>query len=520
MTIELAPALEEVGAGLSGDGSVLTGSAPRDADVALATGEPRVARNFVALLGGQLVTWTMTIVWTLIVPRVLGPRGFGVVTAALSVSGVFAIILGLGTRSYLVREIVIHRERAAKLMGTAIVLRLLLAPVVAVTAVVFAILAHYDHEQAVALYLAATMNVLLLLYDPLQAMFQAVERMKYLAFSDIINKSAQSLIGIAVALAGLGAVGITANMAVIAVVVLALNILWMRRFIRVDLRTNLRMMGSMVKHSFTYWATGVFFTIYLWVDAIMLSVMTGSRVVGWYGASTTIFQTLMFLPGLLSTTWLPRLVEAFKVSREHLYRTARKPLEFVLVISAPMAAGTAMAGHAMVHVLYGSAYAHAVPVVVILGLCLPPTYMNMMMSGVLIAEGRQVVFQWLMVGATIVNPAVNLVLIPITQRRYHNGAIGAAIALLATELLVAVGAFMFVHRVFDRTALRRWGLAAVASAAMWCVAYAAQPLGEAVALAAGVLTLLVLIVTLRLPTDEELRFLRQGAGRVKARLIP
>ena len=38
-------------------------------------------------------------------------------------------------------------------------------------------------------------------------------------------------------------------------------------------------------------------------------------MVGWYGASSQLFQTLMFLPALVQTAWLPRLVTAFGRSR-------------------------------------------------------------------------------------------------------------------------------------------------------------------------------------------------------------
>lgn len=479
---------------------------------------PRVARNFLALFGGQMATWTMTLVWTLVVPRVLGPAGFGVVTAAISLSGVFAIFLGLGTRTYLVREIVLHPERGPSLVGTAIVLRLALAPLVALAAYIFARLAHYHHEQALALYLAAAANVLVLLNEPVLAMFQAIERMKYLALGDVINKSAQSTFGIALTLAGLGAVGITGNMAVAAALVMGLSILWLRRFAHIELRTNLRALTKMARDSTPFWAIGVFLTLYLWIDTIMLSLMTNSRVVGWYGASTTILQTLMFIPNLMATTWLPRLVSAFKRSPAELYATARKPLELVLVISAPVAAACAMAGHTIAHVLYGRGYAHAAPVLVLLGLGVPATYLSITLTHVMIAAGRQKTFQWLMLAATAINPAINLVLIPAAQKRYHNGAIGAAAALLITELIVAAGAAVIVRPIFNRAVLRRGALAFAASAAMWVVAYVARPLGTPASLGAGALCLLTLTFVCRIPTAEELSFVR-GASRNLARLL-
>ena len=52
-------------------------------------------------------------------PRALGPAGFGVIMAAIAITGIFAVVLGLGTRNYLVREIVVDQHEAPRLLGTA-----------------------------------------------------------------------------------------------------------------------------------------------------------------------------------------------------------------------------------------------------------------------------------------------------------------------------------------------------------------------------------------------------------------
>ena len=54
-----------------------------------------------------------------------------------------------------------------------------------------------------ALLLAAAATVFVQIAEPLQAGFQATERMEYLAYSDIISKSGQGLVGIVVVLIGL-----------------------------------------------------------------------------------------------------------------------------------------------------------------------------------------------------------------------------------------------------------------------------------------------------------------------------
>jgi O-antigen/teichoic acid export membrane protein len=476
----------------------------------------RLGRNRGALAGGQLVTWTMTLVWTLVVPRALGPSGLGLVVSAMSVSGVIGIVLGLGTRTYLVRELVVSPAQAPSLLGTAMVLRLGLAPLFALATVVYAQVADHGHDATIVLYLVGASTVLTLLAEPLQAAFQAMERMQYLAYSDVINKTAQSLAGIAIVSVGLRAVGIAASMAGIAALVLGLNVRWLVRVGRIDVRTNAARLLVMARESVAYWAFAVFSMLYLWIDTIMLTWMTRSEVVGWYGAPIRLFQTLMFLPVLISTAWLPRLVSAFGDGEEALRRAARKPIELVLLLSAPMAAGTAMAASVIVPILYGSQYRHAVPVMIVLGLCLPPMYLNIMLSQILVAAKRQTAWTWVMVCATIVNPIFNVVLIPFTEHRFGNGAIGAAVSLLATELVLVTWGFVIVGRaVFDRASLRRSVLATAASAAMWAVAYAVRPLGAVPAVAAGVLAFGVLVIALRIPSPEEIAFVRRHLGRLR-----
>jgi O-antigen/teichoic acid export membrane protein len=474
----------------------------------------RLARNLTALLGGQAVTWTMTLLWTLIVPRALGPAGLGLVVTAMSVCGVVSLVLGLGTRTYIMREIVVDQADAPRLVGTGIMLRLLTAPLFAIALVVYAHFADYDHEARLVLYLVGAATILTLLAEPMQAGFQGIERMQYLAYSDVLNKSSLGLIGIAVVLVGFRAVGIAANMALVAAVVLVLNLYWLRRFFRIHLRTRLGELASMMKHSFAYMAYGVFGMFYLWIDTVMLSLMTRSEVVGWYGAPTRLFQTLMFIPVLVSTAWLPRMIAAHEESPERLLKTARTPVELVIVLSAPICAGTAMVAGTLVPLLYGPAYTNAVPVMVVLGLCLPAMYANIILAALLVAQKRQIVWTWVMVGSAIFNPLVNLVLIPWTQHQYGNGAIGAALSLLLTELLmVAMGMWLVGRHLYTRSLIKRCSLVIASSAAMWVVAYLARPLGFLVSTAAGCLTFVALVAVLRIIRPDEISFIRERLRR-------
>jgi O-antigen/teichoic acid export membrane protein len=190
------------------------------------------------------------------------------------------------------------------------------------------------------------------------------------------------------------------------------------------------------------------------------------------------------------------------------------------MLSLPITASTMVVAHALIRVVYGTAFAHAVPVLIVLALCIPPIYLNIILSSVLVAEKRQATWTMVMAGAVVVNPLINLVLIPLTEHRYHNGAIGASISLVLTELLMAgVGLLLVGRHVFDRRIVRRCTLMCLASTGMVAVAQMASRFGPEASLSAGFATLAILVFSLRIVTAEEVALARSGIARVQARFM-
>jgi O-antigen/teichoic acid export membrane protein len=470
-----------------------------------------IAFNVSVLAGSQAVTWSLTLVWTVIVPRLLGPSGMGEIVTATSVASILGVVLGLGTKTFLVREIVVAPDRAPGLIGTSIVLRTCLIPAFAVAVIAYSRLAHLGNDESWVLYLATGATVLMLLTEPIQAAFQAFERMEYLAYSNVVNSTLQIILGVSLALVGFRARGLTACMIFVVAVVLLLNVWWARKHVRIDLRSNVQQMRSLVKDSLAYWSFALFYMIYLWIDTVILSLLTNSKVVGWYGVSTRLFTTLMFVPAILSMAWLPRLVSAFEASPRRLHETARRPIELVLLLGLPICVLAAMTSAPIIRILFGPGYSQAAPVLTVLALVLPLMYLNIMLNQVVVAAKRQSVWTWIMAGATVVNPLFNIALIPLFQSHFGNGAIGAAIALGLTEvLIVGVGFLVAGRQVLTGASTFRWLRTAVAGGAMWAVMYATRPFGFVASAVAGVLIFTALVPVLRLASPDDWAALRQG----------
>ena len=98
----------------------------------------------------------------------------------------------------------------------------------------------------------------------------------------------------------------------------------------------MKQLRALVRASSAYFASGVFFMVYLWIDSVMLSLMTRNEVVGWYAVPTKLLGTLVFLPVIITNAWGPESwVRTFENSPHEMAETARTPIRLVARAAQP-----------------------------------------------------------------------------------------------------------------------------------------------------------------------------------------
>jgi O-antigen/teichoic acid export membrane protein len=482
--------------------------------------QSRLARNIAFLAGGQFATWGLSLLWTIFVPRALGPAGMGELTVAYAATGVISVLVSLGIGTLMVKEIARDRDKASWLVGTAIVVRTTFVVPAIVAVALFIHFGRFSNEQSIVLWLATASMILALFTGPFQAAFQALERMEYLAYADVLTKAVVSVAGIALVIVGFRVVGVMSLGLAMAVVVLAVNAWWSRDLFHIDWRPDRERVRFLIIDSLPYWTTGLVLTFYMWIDSVMLSVMSSAVVVGWYAVPTKLFTTLLFVPVILATAWLPRLSAAFRDGIDSLLKVGKPALELVLVLSLPVAAGIALVAGPLIRDIYGAQFAPSVSVLVILAFTLPPTYFNIMANQVLVATNRQLAWTKVMVGAAIVNPIANLFLIRYFQSSpLHNGAIGAALSLLATEVGMALVGMLLLPKILDWRSALRLVRAVIATLGMAAAVWAVSRFGLIVEIGVGAVGFGVLAILLRLLSADEIGVMRSAAERVIGRRL-
>jgi O-antigen/teichoic acid export membrane protein len=167
---------------------------------------------------------------------------------------------------------------------------------------------------------------------------------------------------------------------------------------------------------------------------------------------------------------------------------------------------------------YPAGFENSVTLIQILAIHIPIVAIDMILGIALTAKDRQVA--WLVVGciAAVFNPLMNLIAIPLTSHRFGDGAIGASIVTVATEILMMVGAiYLRPAGILDRRTISFLLRCMAASVTMVPVIALASQTPLAIKIFLGAITFAISAVVFRLvsvrtareATQQVLRSLRE-----------
>jgi O-antigen/teichoic acid export membrane protein len=338
----------------------------------------------------------------------------------------------------------------------AVTMKLVLGSLLAAIAIAIAQAAGYPHETLLIIELGCLGMILAALNDILAAVLQAFEQMGRLALWQGIQLYAVGGIAIGLLLTHKG--GVVAYALVIAVgavIPLVANGYYLWPEVRGQMKLDLSLWRAMAVGGMPFFLWGALLLVYGSIDVLMLQGMTNSDVVGWYSLAYRWVGIPVALPMILATVVLPSLATLAHAHGPEFTRIVNRAVQIALFAAIPMAAGIALVANDIIHFLnYPAGFEHSVLLMQILAIHIPVVALDMVLATALTAKDRQKA--WLVVGcaAVVVNPTLNLIAIPLTSHNYGNGAIGASMVTVTTEVVMMVGAiYLRPTGVLDRTTI-------------------------------------------------------------------
>lgn len=483
-------------------------------------GRSSVGRNVGALLASQLVTFALAAVVAVLLPRTLGPEGIGQLRLANSLWAIAAVVVAFGTPLLVVKELARDGARGG-VVGQSLVAQGLLFAAASAAMAGYVVVAGYDRRAIAVIAVTGAATAVWTVGNTARAALQGLERMDYTAAADIAGKV--GYVGAVVALVLLGGDERAAAGAGVlqAAVALAVALPLLRRFASIRLAAPLGTVGPLLRRSRPYLAIGAVLVVYQQIDVIVISWLVDEATIGWYSTADGLVAALYFIPVTVSTAFLPLLTRLHHEDPPAATALLRQAFGYMVAVAVPIGLGAVALGDELATQLFGDDFARSGPVLSVMGVVLIVTHLTILLGQYSIAIDRQGQWTRMMVVAAVGTVALDLVLVPLTARVFENGAIGGALAYIATEgFLLGYALFRLAPGLIDRAVLRKVGTCLAGGAAMLAVVVPLRGELLAAPIAAGALVYVVSLVALRFLGPDELRSLRASLSSRLGRRAP
>lgn len=414
----------------------------------------RVINNTLISLFGQLVTWTSTLLLTIAYGRFLGDVKFGELYFAITFVSLIGFPVEFSFAQQLTRDVAEKPEKAQEYLWNTLLLKVFFW-IVVFTLILFLTWAlGYDLEQRSLIVLCGIDLLIGSVVSTFAALHYAFEKTVFPSVGMILEKGLTALIGFILLKNG-------ASVETMALVLLGGSFvngiwvaLWFFRLTGYRVSIKKAILWKLLQSSIPFIMYGVLGIIYYRIDTVLLSLMTNTAVVGWYGAGYRLFDTLYFVPNIvINTVMYPVFSKLSSTSQSTLKIAVEKCMNLLLICVLPIAAFFAVAAPNIVGFLYHQpTFVNTIPVIQGLAPGLIFLYINALFFNIIVTMKGEKKIPIMAGLALLFNLGLNLFLIP----RYQQ--VGAAVMTSLTELLLCCISLVLMPRnLFPRKSLKVGG---------------------------------------------------------------
>ena len=388
----------------------------------------RIAKNTAALFAGQFVVAILGLVLSIFIARSLGAVIFGKLSFALAFTAIFAVFSDLGYSTLLIREVARDKSQASKYLNNVISIRALLSFVIFVLIVIAINAMGYPTDTKNVIYLFGIYTLVVSFSGVFKVTFRAFEKMEYEAGITIFVNIIRVSLGLLVLFLGYGLIELALVFLFSGIFDFLLSFLVCeRKFVKPKIEVDWDFWKNTIKIALPLSMLSIFGLIYVRIDTIMLSVMKGDAVVGWYNAAYGLVLGFKPIPSLFLNAIFPLMSYYYVSSIDSLKVAYEKASKFLLILGLPLAVGITLLADRIIPILYGQQFYPSIIALQILAWDLLLIFLYGPLGNVLVSTNKQNQMAALAGMSALLNVILNLILIP------PLSYIGAAIATIITE---------------------------------------------------------------------------------------
>jgi O-antigen/teichoic acid export membrane protein len=421
---------------LSGAGSpALSGPEDGQPDILdTSAAGPSVIRGGMWRLAGYVLGALVTVASSAVVIRHLGVIDTGRFLTVTALLAIVSTVSDLGLTGFAVREYSTgERANRRRFLRNLLGIRLVLALGGLLVAVLFGVLAGYPTVMVLGTIIAGCGMVFVVLQDGCAISLQVGLRFRWVAGLQLAIQVGAAAGAVLLAVAGAGLLPFFVLQLPVVIPVLLATMVVGGHDSRLMPSLDIGEWRRMVMRILPYSAAAVLAVVYFQIAQVMVSLLSSSKQTGYFGVSFRVLAAFTLLPPLIVSTALPLLARAARNDAERFDYASRRLVETMVLAGGGLALTLFLGAGLAIHVVAGPGYGHSVEVLRILAVALLGTFVIAARGYALLSLDR---LRAMLVSTGIALLVVICVGVPLISA---YGATGAAIALVAAELSLAMG---------------------------------------------------------------------------------
>jgi O-antigen/teichoic acid export membrane protein len=424
----------------------------------------RITKNTGVLFLGQIITYLFGFFITIYTARYLGVEGFGILSLALAITGIFIVFTDLGLSTLIVREVARDKSLKNKYVGNFSVMKLFLTFFTFGLIVIIVNLIGYSKEISIVIYLITVSAILSSFSGLFISIFQAHEQMEYLAVYNMLS-SLILLIGTFIAIYFQLSILIFAILYIISSLVTLIYtlIIYLWKFSLPNFEIDPQFWKLTVITALPLTVSALFSVISFKIDTILLSILKGSVVVGFYTAPYQLMVALLVIPSVFTSAIYPVLSNFYVSSKESLKKSYEKSFKYLIILSLPIAVGTTLLANKIILIIYGSAFISSIIALQILIWEIPLVFLSYFSGTLLVSINKQELLFKITGICMIINIILNLIFIP------HFSYMAASVITVLTELLSLILCLRYLNQFICTINLKNLILKPTLASSLMCL---------------------------------------------------
>ena len=464
-----------------------------------------IGKNISSLGIAHAITLILGAIVVIFIARYLGDIGYGKFSFVVAFTALFSVLSDLGLSTLTIRDVARDKTQAGRYLGQVSALKVVLAIVTLLLIVIVINVLDYPRETTLAVYIIGASVIIESFTRLFFSITSAFEKMEYEAAIIVLRTIILFSLVLSVIHFNYGLISIVSSYLAASIFSFVLSaFVILKKFAKPKVEKDFDFWRKTTKEALPFALTAVFSMVFFKVDTVMLSVIKGDAVTGWYFAACNIIFCLIAIPVIYGLAIFPVLSKYYGSARSSFSKVGTLSFKFLLMVGLPISVGISLLAEEIILLVYGSTFLNSVYALQIIAWVFFINCISIVPFHVLNSANKQdLAMLSLGIGAAL-NVLLNLLLIPI------YGLIGAASASVITFVVCFSLYFYFCNRYVLRIRLINVDFVKIMAAGLvmglFVFYYASSNLF--VVIASSVLIYLAMLILTKALSKEDLSMLK------------